>query len=99
MKILDNETFENFISTEEKVVVDFFADWCGPCKAMMPLLEKASVEQPERVAKLNVDQSPEIAAQFGIRSIPTILIFQGGKMIEKRVGAPATSQEILEMLN
>ena len=99
MKVLDNETFENFISTEEKVIVDFFAEWCGPCKAMMPLLERASESQPERIAKLNVDQSPEIAAQFGIRSIPTILVFQGGKMIEKKVGAPANEQELLEMLN
>ncbi len=99
MKILDNETFENFISTEEKVIVDFFAEWCGPCKAMMPLLERASETQPERIAKLNVDQSPEIAAQFGIRSIPTILVFQGGKMIEKKVGAPSNEQELLEMLN
>lgn len=99
MKILDNETFENFISSEDKVVVDFFADWCGPCKAMMPLLESASTEQPEKVAKLNVDQSPEIAAQFGIRSIPTMLVFQAGKMISKKVGAPSTSQEILDLLN
>lgn len=99
MKVLDNETFENFISTEEKVIVDFFAEWCGPCKAMMPLLERASESQPERIAKLNVDQSPEIAAQFGIRSIPTILVFQGGKMIEKKVGAPSNEQELLEMLN
>jgi thioredoxin 1 len=99
MKILDNENFEEFISSREKVVVDFFADWCGPCKAMMPMLEKASEKEPTKIGKLNVDQASEIAAQYGIRSIPTMLTFQNGQMVNKKVGAPKDTEEILEMLN
>jgi thioredoxin 1 len=99
MKILDNENFEEFISSSEKVVVDFFADWCGPCKAMMPMLEKASEQEPTKIGKLNVDHASEIAAQYGIRSIPTMLTFQNGQMINKKVGSPKDTEEILEMLN
>ena len=96
---LSEENFKEFISSEEKVIVDFFAEWCGPCKAMMPMLENASEQEPTKIGKLNVDQASEIAALYGIRSIPTILIFQDGQMIEKRVGAPKNTEEILEMLN
>jgi thioredoxin 1 len=96
---LSEENFKEFISSEEKVIVDFFAEWCGPCKAMMPMLENASEQAPTKIGKLNVDQASEIAALYGIRSIPTILIFQDGQMIEKRVGAPKNTEEILEMLN
>ena len=96
---LSEENFKEFISSEEKVVVDFFANWCGPCKAMMPMLESASQQEPNRIGKLNVDDASSIAAQYGIRSIPTMLTFQSGQMINKKVGAPKDAEEILEMLN
>ena len=96
---LSEENFKEFISSEEKVIVDFFAEWCGPCKAMMPILEKASEQEPTKIGKLNVDEASSIAALYGIRSIPTILIFQDGQMIEKKVGAPKNTEEILQMLD
>jgi len=99
MEYLNEETFEKFIKNNEKVVVTFGADWCGPCKAMMPMLEKASEKEPTKIGKLNVDQASDIAAQYGIRSIPTMLTFQNGQMVSKKVGAPKDTEEILEMLN
>lgn len=96
---LSEENFKEFISSEEKVVVDFFANWCGPCKAMMPMLESASQQEPNRIGKLNVDDASSIAAQYGIRSIPTMLTFQSGQMVNKKVGSPKDVEEILEMLN
>lgn len=98
MTNLTEENFEEFISSSEKVVVDFFAEWCAPCKAMLPLLEKANEQQPNRIAKLNVDNAPEIAAKFGIRSIPTMIIFQGGQVIDKHVGSVKTAQEVVDLI-
>lgn len=98
MNYLTLETFENFINNNEKVIVTFAADWCGPCTAMTPLLEKANEQQPNRIAKLNVDNAPEIAAKFGIRSIPTMIIFQGGQVVDKHVGSAKTSQEIVDLI-
>lgn len=96
---LSEENFKEFISSEEKVIVDFFANWCGPCKAMMPMLENASQQAPNRIGKLNVDEASSIAALYGIRSIPTMLTFQNGQMIDKKVGSPKDTEEILQMLN
>ena len=99
MNYLTEENFEKFINNTEKVVVSFSADWCGPCKSMTPLLEKANEQQPNRIAKLNVDNASEIAAKFGIRSIPTMIIFQGGQVINKHVGSAKTTQEIVDLIS
>jgi thioredoxin 1 len=70
------------------VLVDFWAEWCGPCKMIAPVLDQLADEKigKIKVAKLNVDDSPELATKFGIRSIPTLLIFQGGTVKEQMVG-------------
>jgi thioredoxin 1 len=100
MKNITNEQeFNEFISSEEKVIVDFWATWCGPCKAMAPLLEKAEEAIPARIAKVDVDEARELADKFNIRSIPTILVFQNSMMVDKKVGAPKNVQEIVQMLN
>ena len=98
MKILDSESFKDYINSEEKVIVDFYADWCGPCRAMNPLLEQVDSKNPGKIAKINVDQEPEIASQFGIRSIPTMLVFQKSMLVERKTGAPRNSEEIATLL-
>lgn len=71
------------------VLVDFWAEWCGPCRAIAPVLEELSAEMSERVkiVKVNVDEAPDLAQQFSIRSIPTLLVFKGGNIAGQMVGA------------
>ena len=75
------------------VLVDFWAEWCGPCRAIAPVLEDVSKELAGKlkVVKVNVDTSPELAAQFGVRSIPTLLLIKGGKVAQQMVGALSKS--------
>jgi len=85
-----NETnFESeVLQSNQTVLVDFWAEWCGPCKMLAPALEEVAVEQAGRVkvAKVNVDENPALAARFGIQSIPTLLYFAGGELRDKSVG-------------
>lgn len=94
--VLSEDNFDEEVrKTDKKVLVDFYADWCGPCKMMAPAIEKIAEEVVEyaKVGKVNVDDSPEIAEEFGIMSIPTLLIFENGEVIHKHVGV--TDKETL----
>ncbi len=86
----DKENFESeVLQSDIPVVVDFWAEWCGPCKMIAPSLEELSDEMNGKVkiAKLNMDENPELAAQYGVRSIPTLLMFKGGEPVAIQIGA------------
>jgi thioredoxin 1 len=91
---VDNSNFDTqVLQASEPVVVDFWAEWCGPCKMIAPALEEISAELSGKVtiAKLNIDENPEIAARFGIRSIPTLMMFKDGEIADMRIGAQPKS--------
>lgn len=87
VKVTDKD-FQSLIQSDKPVLVDFWAAWCGPCVMMAPVLEELSDEESERltVAKLNVDENPRTASAYGIMSIPTMMVFRGGKPIGQLVG-------------
>lgn len=97
----DQKNFEEeVIKSDDKVLVDFYADWCGPCKMMSPIIDEIEEELQGKVkvGKINIDDNPEIAMQYGVMSIPTIMIFKSGEPIKTFVGV-TDKQEILEQLN
>jgi len=89
VKVDKNNFQSDVLQSAEPVVVDFWAEWCGPCKMIAPSLDEISKELAGKVkiAKLNIDENPEIAAQFGVRSIPTLMVFKGGEVADIKVGA------------
>ena len=96
---IGKEEFERDIKTSDKtVLIDFYADWCGPCKMIAPIIEEISNENPDiLVCKVNVDTARELAIEFRIESIPTIFILKGGRVVSKTIGW-RSKEQILEML-
>ena len=88
IEIKDND-ISGLLAEDRLVMIDFWAGWCGPCKQMAPSIELASEELAERllVAKANVDENPELSAKYNIRSIPTLLFFKRGQVVDRQVGA------------
>ena len=87
MKSTNEENFDKDVLKKDFVVVDFYADWCGPCRVMIPTLEEIHEETGIEIVKINIDESPNIASQYGIMSIPTLIIFKSGIKIAVNVGA------------
>ena len=99
---VSDTTFEQeVLKSQEPVVVDFFAEWCGPCKAMAPALDLVATEMKGKVkfAKLDVDQNPQVTQKFHIQAMPTLMIFKGGKVAAQRVGALTQKKQLQDWVN
>lgn len=99
IKHLNNDSFYEFISGKGLVVVDFYASWCGPCKMMAPELEEFANEyQNVNVAKIDVDVADRVAREYNIMSVPTLIFFKNGEIIDKTIGY-LTKEEIIEIIS
>jgi thioredoxin 1 len=96
---LSTSTFDETVASSDKpIIVDFWAEWCGPCKMIAPILGEIAAEQPGlTVAKLNVDEHPEIAMRYNVMSIPTLLVFDKGEVRKRLVGAKGKGQLMQEL--
>ena len=98
IKINKNNFQNEVLNSEKPVLLDFWASWCGPCRMVSPIVDEIAAERSDiKVGKINVDEQPELAAQFGVMSIPTLVVMKNGRIVNQAVGARPKSQ-ILAML-
>ena len=97
--IVNKDTFDSIILGEKPTLVDFYADWCGPCRMVAPTVEEIAAERTDiNVVKVNVDNSPELAVRYGVSSIPTLIVFKGGEPKAKDVGVK-TKAQLIDMID
>ena len=95
---VNKNNFESVKNSDNSVLLDFYADWCGPCRMVSPLVDEIAKENPQYlVGKINVDEEPELAQAFSVASIPTLVVMKNGRIVQQAVGARPKSQ-ILAML-
>lgn len=98
LKINKDNFDSEVMKSDKKVLIDFFANWCGPCRMVGPIVEEIASEHPEfKVCKINVDEEPDLANAFKVMSIPALFVVENGKIVDKTVGA-MPKQAILSML-
>lgn len=97
---ITDSTFDEILNSDKLVVMDFWAEWCGPCRMISPIIEELSAEYADKavIGKVDVDSNDEITSKFGIRNIPTILFFKNGELVDKHVGA-AQKTALVEKIN
>lgn len=98
--VITKENFENEILTDGKAIIDFWAPWCGPCQMLTPIIEELAEELKGqiKVCKVNVDEQPELASQYGVMSIPTLVALEDGELIKKTVGVQS-KENIVKMFD
>lgn len=90
--------FEEVLKSEKPVLVDFFASWCGPCKMLSPIIDEIAEEREDiKVVKIDIDQQPELAAQYGVMSVPNLFVIKDGKVVNQAAGV-RPKQQILDLL-
>ena len=96
---VNQSNFDEILAGEKPVLLDFYADWCGPCRMVAPVIEEIAREHPEYVVgKINVDESPELAQKYGVFSIPTLAVVKDGRIAGRMTGAKP-KERILELFN
>lgn len=91
--VTDTNFESEVLKSDTPVVVDFWAEWCGPCKALSPLVDEIAAEKSNvKVVKVNIDHAPEAPTKYGVRGIPTLMVFKGGQVVDTRVGGMSKQQ-------